>query len=186
MSVSNVLQAGRAPFTGRPWPAHLFCGLCAQHVYTQNLLIIHRKVWGALGGCAESAWLGSGSSSRLCCFLSAWPWAFPFPSWGLWVSAFLVCQGGQGGEDGWGLSFRSHLPRCYVYTAFLPSSWRERLCLHHRHSHGQGHRGAVVLLGGREGACVSCATLLCTGTWLASRHFILATALWQLALSSVH
>lgn len=81
-------------------------------------------------GCGESAGLGSGSSSRLCCFLFAWPWAFPCPSWGLQVSsAFLVCQRGQGGEDGmvkphpgWGLSFLSHLPWCYVYTALSPSS----------------------------------------------------------------
>lgn len=156
------------------------------NTYTQNLLIIHRKARGPQEGYAGSTGLGLGFSPGSAVFLRglghfpSLPGAFGF-------SPVMEAQGG-GEEDGEapaqaGDCHSSHIGLgCCLRSTSAFFLGREAMSTQYLKgvAHGQAGRGAVVSSGGREGALVTCAPLLCAGPVLQALcqgHFTRAAAL---------
>lgn len=159
-------------------------------LYTESAYHAQESMGGPGG-----VWWGHCTGTRfliqVLLFSIMWPWAFPFPSWSL---RFLICQSGPDGEAPPRLGIV--IPLTSVRVLCLHSTFAfflgREACVYtlpqSRASHRQACRGAVVLLGGREGAHVSCAPLLCSKPLATITSFHPGRCpLWQLVLlSSFH
>lgn len=177
------LQPGSGPPTS---PA-----ACEHNVFIHRICLSctgkHGGPWrGVVGHCTGTKFL-----IQVLLFSIMWPWAFPFPSWSL---RFLICQSGPDGEAPPRLGIV--IPLTSVRVLCLHSTFAfflgREACVYtlpqSRASHRQACRGAVVLLGGREGAHVSCVPLLCSKPLATITSFHPGHCpLWQLVLlSSFH